>query len=294
MNKSAGQIGERIRSLRIEAGMTQSELAEGIVTRNMLSMIESARTLPSVDTLVEMCRRLGVPPGYVFAGQREEVLYKKSAVIERIRQHFAEGEYESVPELSDGLTDDAEIASLCTLAHINIGKEQYRTTPQKAITDHFVPASALAKDGILADYAKNTERFARLLLDSTAERITPASLCDKTSFLPFAFDPDIFPYLVSLRCIETGAADKAAAIENSGLIQTLQYRCHIAGAILDRSGESAEALPMLIKAAEEKPNEVYSLLRIYTDIELCAQKLGEYEKAYKYSAKHIALIENMK
>ena len=40
-------IGARLRRLRQESGMTQSALADGTVSRNMLSMIESGTARPA-------------------------------------------------------------------------------------------------------------------------------------------------------------------------------------------------------------------------------------------------------
>ena len=45
--------------------MTQKELSEGIVTRNMLSRIENGEALPSLSTVSALAARLSVPVGYL-------------------------------------------------------------------------------------------------------------------------------------------------------------------------------------------------------------------------------------
>ena len=41
-------IGQRIKALRKEKKLTQSQLAEGIITKSMLSMIENGKAEPIV------------------------------------------------------------------------------------------------------------------------------------------------------------------------------------------------------------------------------------------------------
>lgn len=53
-------VGNRIRELRIKRGLTQSELADGIVTPSMISLIESDRANPSEKVLRALADKLGV------------------------------------------------------------------------------------------------------------------------------------------------------------------------------------------------------------------------------------------
>ena len=51
-------IGEKLRAARLEAGLSQRQLCEGIVTRNMLSQIENGSAKPSLPTLQALAQRL--------------------------------------------------------------------------------------------------------------------------------------------------------------------------------------------------------------------------------------------
>jgi len=57
MNKS---LGQKIRELRMKKGITQTELAEGLVTPSMISQIESDKANPSFKLLEGISRKLGV------------------------------------------------------------------------------------------------------------------------------------------------------------------------------------------------------------------------------------------
>lgn len=57
-------LGQKIKTARLERGMTQKELAGDIITRNMLSKIEHDAAAPSVRTLEHLARALDLPAGY--------------------------------------------------------------------------------------------------------------------------------------------------------------------------------------------------------------------------------------
>jgi transcriptional regulator with XRE-family HTH domain len=60
-------IGERIKALRIEQGMTLSNLGEKVkLSTSYLSQIERDKTSPSLSTLMDIARALDVGPRYFF------------------------------------------------------------------------------------------------------------------------------------------------------------------------------------------------------------------------------------
>ena len=55
-------IGEKIRSARLNKQMTQAEVAGDKITRNMLSAIESGKSLPSMSNFFYICEYLDISP----------------------------------------------------------------------------------------------------------------------------------------------------------------------------------------------------------------------------------------
>lgn len=54
-------LGEEIRKARIAAGLTQEELAfRSKLSRNYVSLLELNQKSPTFDTLISICRALGV------------------------------------------------------------------------------------------------------------------------------------------------------------------------------------------------------------------------------------------
>ena len=54
-------LGSKLLQARQEAGLSQRQLCEGIITRNMLSQIEHGTARPSMDTLLALAGRLNKP-----------------------------------------------------------------------------------------------------------------------------------------------------------------------------------------------------------------------------------------
>ena len=61
-------LGQKIKSARLERGLTQKELVGDAITRNMLSKIENDAATPSVRTLEYLARALDLPAGYFLGG----------------------------------------------------------------------------------------------------------------------------------------------------------------------------------------------------------------------------------
>ena len=50
-------LGQQIRQVRLDAGLSQRQLCGGLITRNMLSQIENGNARPSMDTLQQLAQR---------------------------------------------------------------------------------------------------------------------------------------------------------------------------------------------------------------------------------------------
>ena len=57
-------IGERLKSARLEAGLSQRQLCGDRIPRNMLSQIEHGTAAPSMDTLRYFAQQLNKPLGW--------------------------------------------------------------------------------------------------------------------------------------------------------------------------------------------------------------------------------------
>lgn len=85
-------LGEKIRALRLERGLSQKQLAGNCITRNMLSQIENDQAKPSMRTLEYLAQALDVDAGQLLAqtsdGSAQATLTQARALY---RAHDAAG-----------------------------------------------------------------------------------------------------------------------------------------------------------------------------------------------------------
>src|SRR6266699_2652772 len=62
------RLGERLRQLRMAAGLTQSDLAGERFSKEYVSQIERGKTRPTRETVEWLAAQLGVDPGFLANG----------------------------------------------------------------------------------------------------------------------------------------------------------------------------------------------------------------------------------
>ena len=102
---TADQLGERVRRLRIAAGLSQTELAAGRFSKEYVSQIERGKTRPTADTLVWLAERLGADADFLESGvstrdrsRSEAALARAQALVEQHRYDEAVGEFAAALE----------------------------------------------------------------------------------------------------------------------------------------------------------------------------------------------------
>ena len=78
------ELGEKLKQVRLEAGLSQRQLCGDTITRNMLSQIENGSARPSMDTLQILARRLGKPVSFFL--EEQAVLLPNRTVMEQARE----------------------------------------------------------------------------------------------------------------------------------------------------------------------------------------------------------------
>ena len=96
------QLGERVRGLRIAAGLSQTDLAAGRFSKEYVSQIERGKTRPTPDTMAWLADRLDVDTAFLASGvsatvraRWEAVLARAEALVEQHRLSEAVAEFDS-------------------------------------------------------------------------------------------------------------------------------------------------------------------------------------------------------
>src|SRR6476659_6133558 len=94
------RLGERLRQLRVAAGLTQTDLAGDRFSKEYISQIERGKTRPTTETIEWLALRLGVDAGFLQSGvsadersKAEAILARADALLEEHRFDEAIGEY---------------------------------------------------------------------------------------------------------------------------------------------------------------------------------------------------------
>ena len=79
-------IGNRMKELRTQYGLTQQELADRAeLTKGFISQLERNQNTPSITTLLDIIQCLGTTPAEFFADEEpEQIVFKESDYFEKI------------------------------------------------------------------------------------------------------------------------------------------------------------------------------------------------------------------
>ena len=103
---SAGtRLGERVRSLRVAAGLTQTQLAGTRFSKEYISQIERGKTRPTETTITWLAEQLRVDPRFLASGVSTEERARVEAQLERAEALSASHSYD------DAIAAFGEIAS---------------------------------------------------------------------------------------------------------------------------------------------------------------------------------------
>ena len=82
-------IGETIRSIRVERGMSQGDIEKRTgLLRCYLSRVENGHTIPSLDTLAKIASAFNVPLGALFAANSGDSTNQPSLETDKAQVHF--------------------------------------------------------------------------------------------------------------------------------------------------------------------------------------------------------------
>ena len=254
------ELGQRIKNARLEAGLSQRQLCGDQVTRNMLSLIESGKARPGMDTLSYFAKVLGKPISYFW--EEEAVLSPNQQVMEQAEKALQAGEFGAVlavledyraPDgLFDGRKQAVEEAACLGLARIAVaeGKKPYAMSLLERAGD--------SREAVLLQYS-----------------LQPAKAKELAGKLP-PITQELM--LRAQGALDTGKAGVAAAYLDA--CEERPPRWHLLrGRAYMAAGAFSAAAGELRRVEEAFPEQVFALL------ERCYKELGDFRKAYEYACK---------
>jgi len=118
MNSLTSSIGTKIKQIRIEKQITQSELCNGICSQAEISKIENGLNSPTVDLMQQIAIRLKVPIALLFEELQanEEMEYFDQSVSELLREEA----YEQIKHYISKYDDKENIEIIILSAYFQI------------------------------------------------------------------------------------------------------------------------------------------------------------------------------
>lgn len=261
------ELGEKLRQARLDAGLSQRQLCEGVVTRNMLSLIEHGTAKPSMDTLRLLSARLGKPVSYFL--EEDAVMSPNSEVMEASRRCFDDGKYDAAYRLLEEYRGpdpvyDREEELLRALTLLELAR--------KALEEGRQPYARelLEQAQIPAVYCAEEIRRKKLLLLGKATGARVAAL------LP-SLDEELL--LRAREAFQDGDTQRAAHLLEAAQDHTDPEWNLLRGRVWMAEQEFRAGARCLHMAENAYPKETAPLL------ERCYREMEDYRRAYEYACK---------
>lgn len=295
-------IGKKIKTIRTEKLMTQSELAGDEITRNMLSQIESGSAQPSLSTIKYLAKKLGVPTGYLLSEGDEEFVYNKTRVMKNIKKAYSDKNYELCREMCissfDEFDDEMElILTDCCVGEaeelIRDGKLRYACSLLDEALDHSTKTIYSTVNQINRAY----------IMFHLMKNISPALDSDiidteigSDLFHPSLFG-DVFCKYITVIFGQNNSTDITELMFNNTEAisdQDKLFIAHIKARSFIANGEYKKASQILRSIIDGDTVPQRLLLYICCgDMEKCCKEMEDYRGAYEFSNNKMEILEHM-
>lgn len=251
-------LGQRIKQARLEAGLSQRQLCGDTITRNMLSLIESGRARPGMDTLQVLAARLGKPVGWLL--EETEVLPAQEAAMDRARQAYIAGAFRQAVRELEG-TAGEEGALLRYLGLMALAEQALKE--EKTLYARELLDQAESGAGMYDCYALQVYRL--FLQARAGNRQAAKALGQVTDELLLLRAESLAP--------EQAAKALDAVVSRD---EMWYYRRGRAALEMGQYPQAAEYLHRAEKAMEETCAPL---------LEVCYREMGDYKMAYAYACR---------
>ncbi|MBQ8321961.1 MAG: helix-turn-helix transcriptional regulator [Clostridia bacterium] len=277
-------LGEKIKAARKQKKLTQAAICENKITRNMLSAIERGRATPSLDTVRYLAMRLELPISYLLSDDENLCVYQKNEKIRTIRTYLGEKQYKKCISLIESISEyDDELSYILACCYFELGKEAVLYGSLASGKDFLALATKYASKTV---YDTSRIEALGIMYMAIAKNITaPVLELDTRLFEKKSdnvMDLELYRYILQ---------------DKTHVPRTPAFEKHIRAKAFLKERRYEEALSLMKEIEGERHTDAYNAyfyLNLYADIELCYKQLADFENAYKYSTKRLALIDRFK
>lgn len=296
-------IGEKIKKLRASKMMTQTELAGTQITRNMLSLIEKGKAVPSLQTLLYLAEKLKVSAGYLLADEAESLFFRKAERIDEIRLAYRQKNYSICLDLCQKLLNEAgeddELNLLMAEASLEVAKENFFADRLHASCEMlddavmYADRSAYRTGHLKAEAELYFSYLENLSPSFVAEHIDASeALTADCGYIPLK--DEFCRYILALHAIEIKDERGIELYLEQTEDRDIPLAKHILALSCMAKGEYEMAATHLtdILRSEESVSGAF-LYYVFGNLEVCCRKLDNHKNAGLYAEARASQFERL-
>ena len=289
-------IGEKIKKLRTEKFMTQSELSGGVITRNMLSSIENGTALPSLATLKHISSKLNVPAGYLLAEGDDEEIYIKLVQIANIKNAYLSRNYKICRDmcLNTDIDSDDEVNLIFAESSLALGIEKFENGMLRSASSYFDEAIEVSAKTIYnTDHIRAVAACYFRYMRHISATLSSDVIDEAEAEIYSAMSDEFSRYSVAFDAFEEEKFEMSAHL--SAMLEKDQpYMLHISAKEDMRAGRFDDAYQKLYLILIN-PYKIQEPLMyfVFCDLEVCCKEIKDFKGAYEYSNDKIEVLQKM-
>lgn len=290
------KLGEKIKLLRSEKMMTQTELAGEVVTRNMLSCIENGKATPSLETLRHIAAKLNVSVGYLLADENDEKIYKKMTEIANIKNAYLSGNHRICRDMcqNSAFENDDEINLLYSECCLGIAIELFDSGRLHKACGYFdealeVAARTIYNTGHIVSLAASYFRYMRRISATLSSDIIDENEADIYS----ALSDDFARYSLAFEAVESSSfeiVEKLVCVWDKSSVYNLHIEAK-ADMMEERYSDAYSKLYAILTSPVKIQEPI--MYFVFCDLEICCKEIKDFKGAYEYSNDKLELFQKL-
>ena len=286
-------VGSKIKALRNKRGMTQKELADGIVTRGMLSRIESGSAFPSMLTLQLLAERLTISPGFLLEDSDDLLPAERSRFVKSIREEFRASNLQSCLTIFaySGLERDPELVGIYVSCTFSEALANFYSGDFSSAKDLLCKTESALPDVLLPlpQVSQSRIEFLRYVMEHIDDMDTGiAAMSDSPDF---GFQPALFFFVLKL--LRSGRHDDARVFTEFGNLEP-QYLTYIDAQLQIKDYRFVDAILTMKNLATTEDCPYFLSLLCCASMENCCKLCEDYKGAYENHIQYQELLSKIK
>lgn len=279
--------GAAIRRLRKEKGWTQSVLCGEVISRNLLSQVETGKVYPSLQTMQYLADRLEVPISLFFLSDAQREVLEEHRVFPEIHRAWSEKRYADCLQLCASLPLPTDrVCYFRAEAQYRMGYDCYLLGKLNDAAKWFRMALDQRVHSAAAGAAE--EMLARIRLILTDGMHSPLYSGD-----PLTASRDAAWTSLALQAIENGTVNGLPEAFAPLRFEDENLK-HLVLAMLYAACERDSACRSEQISVKEKELSPAAALYYYRTAEECCVRMSDFATAYMMSKKREALWNKLK